>query len=136
VPPSASHSYAAPGTYTVTLTVTDDDLGAGLATTTVTVQTPQQALASIGGAVQALKTLNAGQKNSLIAKLNAAGASIGRGDTTAANNQLNAFLNELQADVNAGRISSEDMTALRSAIHDVQASLGIYNRFLSWIGAL
>ena len=136
VPPSASHSYAAPGTYTITLTVTDDDAGAGQATATVTVQTPQQALTSIGAAVQALKTLNAGQKNSLVAKLNAAGASIGRGDTTAANNQLNAFLNELQAEVNAGLISNDDMTALRNAIHAVQAALGIYNRFLSWIGAL
>jgi len=136
LPPSASHSYGAPGTYTVTLTVTDDDTGAGQATTTVTVETPQQALTSIGGGVQGLKTLNAGQKNSLIAKLNASSAAVTRGDTTAANNQLNAFVHELQAYVNAGLISSDDMTALRSAVDDVQAALGVYNRFLSWIGAL
>jgi len=136
VAPSASHSYGAPGTYTVTLTVTDDDNGVGQATTTVTVQTPQQALTSIAGYVQGLKGLNDGQKNSLIAKLDAASAAITRGDTTAATNQLNAFLKELQTDLNAGRISNDDMTTLRGAVNDVQAALGTYNRFLSWIGSL
>jgi len=133
---SASHSYNAAGTYTVTFTVTDDDSGVGQATTTVTVQTPQQALTSIGVYVQGLKGLNGGQKNSLIAKLDAASASITRGNTTAATNQLNAFLNELQTDLNAGRISNDDMTALRGAVNNVQAALGTYNRFLSWIGSL
>jgi len=28
------------------------------------------------------------------------------------------------------------MTTMRNAIHAVQAALGVYNRFLSWIGAL
>ena len=129
---SAAHAYNAAGTYTVSFTVTDDDNGAGTATATVTVQTPQQALTSIAGYVQGIKTLNAGQKNSLIAKLNAASAAVTRGDTTAANNQLNAFLNELQAYLNAGLISSGDMTTLRSAVHDVLAALGTYNRFLQW----
>jgi hypothetical protein len=132
VPPSASHPYGAPGTYTVTLTVTDDDNGIGTATATVTVQTPQQALTSIAGYVQSLKSLNNGQKNSLIAKLDAASASITRGNAGAATNQLNAFLNELQADLGAGRISGDDMTTLRSAVHAVQAALGTYNRFLQW----
>jgi PKD repeat protein len=129
---SAAHAYNAAGTYTVTFTVTDDDNGVGQATTTVTVQTPQQALASIAGDVQNLKGLNAGQKNSLIAKLNAASDSVTRGNTTAANNQLNAFLNELQTDLNSGRISGPDMTNLRNAVHTVQAALGTYNRFLQW----
>jgi PKD repeat protein len=129
---SAAHAYNAAGTYTVTFTVTDDDNGVGQATTTVTVQTPQQALASIAGSVQNLKGLNAGQKNSLIAKLNAASGSVTRGNTTAANNQLNAFLNELQTDVNSGRISGPDMTNLRNEVHIVQAALGTYNRFLEW----
>jgi hypothetical protein len=132
---SASHSYNAAGTFTVTFTVTDDDNGVGQATATVTVQTPQQALTSIAGYVQNLKSLNNGQKNSLIAKLDAAGASITRGNATSATNQLNAFLNELQADLSSGRITSDDMTTLRSAVNNVQAALGTYNRFLSWIGS-
>jgi hypothetical protein len=133
---SASHSYDAAGTYTVTFTVTDDDNGVGQATATVTVQTAQQALTSIAGYVQNLKSLNKGQKNSLIAKLDAAGGSIGRGNSNAATNQLNAFLNELQADLNSGKISGDDMTVLRSSVNNVQAALGTYNRFLTWIGAL
>src|SRR4029077_10366075 len=134
---SAAHAYNAAGTYTVTFTVTDDDNGVGQATTTVTVQTPQQALASIAAYVQNLKGLNAGQKNSLIAKLNAAGDSAARGNTTSATNQLNAFLNELQTDLNSGRISAADGTILRNAVHAVQGALGPYNRFLGgWpIGA-
>jgi hypothetical protein len=133
---ATAHSYDAAGTYTVTFTVTDDDNGAGQATATVTVQTAQQALASIAGYVHNLKSLNNGQKNSLIAKLDAAGGSIGRGNSTAATNQLNAFLNELEADLSSGKISGDDMTILRSSVNDVQAALGTYNRFLTWIGAL
>jgi len=129
---SATHSYSAAGSYTVTFTVTDDDNGVGQATTTVTIQTPEQALTSIAGYVQSLKSLNNGQKNSLTAKLDAAGASIARGDAGSATNQLDAFLNELQADLTTGRITSDDMTTLRSSIHDVQAALGTYNRFLQW----
>ncbi|GAC1661715.1 MAG: hypothetical protein PVS2B1_19890 [Candidatus Dormibacteraceae bacterium] len=128
----ATHAYSAAGTYTVKLTVADDDGGVGEATVQVSVQTVPQALSSIIDKVQNLTTLNEGQKNSLIAKLNAANAALARGDTTAANNQLNAFLNELQADLNAGRISSADAAALRAAVRAVQAALGTYSRFLSW----
>jgi PKD repeat protein len=129
---STTHSYTTAGTYTVTLTVADDDGGVGTASTKVTVQTPQQALSTISTYVQNIKTLNGGQKNSLIAKLNAASASATRGDITAANHQLNAFLNELQADLSTGKISSTDAATLRTAIHAVQAALGTYNRFLEW----
>jgi PKD repeat protein len=129
---SAGHSYAAAGTYTVTLTVADDDGGVGTASTRVTVQTPQQALGTISAYVQGIKTLNAGQKNSLTAKLNAASDSAARGNTTASNNQLNAFLNELQAYLSTGKISTADAATLRAEVHAVQAALGTYNRFLEW----
>ncbi len=94
----------------------------GQATAKEVVQTPQAALSSIAGYVQGISTLNAGQKNSLTAKLNAASAAVGRGDITAANNQLGAFLNELQADVNAGKVSAATASVLRNTIHAVQAS--------------
>jgi PKD repeat protein len=133
---SAVHSYSAAGTYTVAFTVVDDDGGAGQSTATVTVQTAEQALTSIAGYVQNIKSLNGGQRNSLTAKLDAASASAARGNTTAANNQLNGFLNEVQADLTTGRISAGDAATLQAAVYTVDAALGTYNRFLSWIGGL
>jgi len=129
---SATHAYAAAGAYTVNLTVTDDDGGVAAATTRVTVLSTAQALNAIAAFVQNLPSLNAGQKNSLTAKLNAAAASASRGDIKACNNQLNAFLNELQAYVNTGKISAADATTLRGAVHAVKGSIGTYNRFLEW----
>jgi hypothetical protein len=129
---SASHAYGAPGTYHVTLTVTDDDGGAGVATATVVVQTPQQALTSIESYVRGIKTLNKGQINSLIAKLEAASASAARGDNTASHNQMSAFLNEVRADLKTGNITTAEQTTLTAAIHAVEAALGTYNRMLQW----
>jgi len=129
---SVAHTYGAAGNYPVTLTVTDDDGGVGQATTKVAVQTPQQALASISGAVQKISSLNDGQRNSLTVKINAASASMNRGDMKTANNQLNALLNELQALVNSGRLSAGDAAALRNSVHAIQAAIGTYNRFLGW----
>jgi PKD repeat protein len=128
---SASHSYAAAGTYTVHLKVADDDGTTGVATTTVTVQTAGQALAAIAAYVQGLG-LNKGETNSLLAKLNAASDAAGRGDTNAANNELNAFLNELSADVSSGKISPASASLLSASVHAVQGALGTRNRFTDW----
>src|SRR5437773_1790617 len=66
---AASHTYTAAGIYTVTLTVRDDDGGLGQASTTVTVKTVPQALSVIAGLVNGMPSLNAGQKQSLVAKI-------------------------------------------------------------------
>jgi PKD repeat protein len=129
---NTTHSYAAAGTYDVTLTVKDDDNLVGVASTKVTVQTTQQSLSAIIAYIQSLPGLNPGQKNSLIAKLNAASDAVGRGDTTAANNQLRAFLNELQADVKTNKVSQTAATILTADVHAIQGVLGTYNRFLEW----
>jgi PKD domain len=130
---SASHAYSLPGTYTVKFQVSDGEGGVGQATTTVLVQTTQQALGRIEGYVQnSLPGLNAGEKNSLMVKLHNAEAAAARGDNNAASNELNAFLNELQADVTAGKVSPAAAEPLRTAVHLVQGSLGTFNRLVEW----
>lgn len=129
---TVSHAYAAAGSYTATLTVTDDDGGVGSAKVNVSVQTPQQAIASIEGYVQGIASLNTGQKNSLLAKLRAASDAAARGDSTAAHNQLNAFVNELQADVQSGRLSGTAAATLQGAVGAVQAAMGTSNRLFEW----
>ena len=129
---NASHAYSLPGTYTVKFQVTDGEGGVGQATTSVTVQTTQQALSAIEAYVQSLPGLNAGQKNSLMVKLQNAGAAAARGDDNAASNELNAFLNELQADVNTGKVSQSAAGTLRAAVHTLQGSLGAFNRLVEW----
>ena len=130
---TATHWYSKPGSYPVTLTVSDGDRnGTGTATVMVPVQTPAQALGPIADYVRGLKTLNDGQKNSLIAKLNAASDALDRGNTNAASNQLEAFLNELQADMKTGKVTPGDASNLRLAANAVLGALGTYNRFLDW----
>lgn len=129
---TVTHAYSTAGTYNVRFLVSDGEGGVGQATTTVTVQTTQQALGSIEAYVQSLPGLNAGQKNSLIVKLHNAAAAAARGDNNAASNELNAFLNELQADVNTGKVSAAAAGTLRAAAHAVQGSLGTFNRLVEW----
>jgi PKD domain len=130
---SVSHYYTSTGTYPVTLEVAQgDDPEVGTATTMVTVMTPAQALSAIGGYVQTLPGLNNGEKNSLIAKLNAASDSIARGNTTAATNQLNAFLNELAADEQTGKVTSDQVAHLEDDLRAVKGALGNYNRLLDF----
>jgi hypothetical protein len=129
---SPSHSYTAAGNYHVSLTVTDDDGGAGVATTTVPVLSPQDALGAIGGEVQKISTLTKGQKNSLLAKLDAANAAAARGNNVASHNQMSAFLNEVQADVKTGKITTNEQITLTGEIHAVEAAIGTYNRMLQW----
>jgi hypothetical protein len=126
------HAYSAAGTYTVTFQVSDGEGGLGESTTTVTVQTTSQALSSIEAFVQGLSGLNQGQKNSLIVKLQNAAAAIARGDNKAASNELDAFLNELEAYVNAGKVPAGAAGTLRTAVHVVQGSLGTFNRLVEW----
>ncbi len=124
------------GTFTVTLTAADDDGTAGSATTTVTVLTPAAALAKLTAFVSAQSGLNNGQKNSLLAKLNAATDSAQRGDTGAACNQLNAFVNEVDADQKTGRISSGDAATMTDAARLTQRSMGCFRTLVEFLSGL
>jgi hypothetical protein len=130
------HTYTASGTYTVTLTVKDDDEVAGSATTTVTVLTPEAALAKLITFVQGVSGLNAGQRNSLLAKLNAANDSLQRGNSNAACGQLNAFVNEVDADQKAGRLTSGDAGTMTNAARQIQRSLGCFHTLVEFLNGL
>jgi len=100
-----SHTFTTAGSYTVTVTVTDDDGGAGSASATVDVMSAGEWLDLIIAKVRTFD-LNKGVVNSLVAKLQNAKKSIGRGNMSAAMGQLNAFQNELNALARSGRLDA------------------------------
>ncbi len=113
------HSYTAAGTHTVTVTVQDNDGGQGSGTATVTVLTPQQAIGStLLSAVAGLE-----QSSSLSAPLTSAQASLARGNLSAANGQMRAFLNHVEAMVRSGHLPSATGAELTSAANRVLASM-------------
>jgi uncharacterized repeat protein (TIGR01451 family) len=67
--------------------------------------------------------LNAGQRNSLLAKLQASQASLDRGNRTAAVNQLGAFINEVQALGRSGQLTSVIAGALVAEAQAVIAGI-------------
>jgi hypothetical protein len=71
-------------------------------------------------ALQGLGSLNAGQRNSLLVKLENAKRSLGRGNREAAAGQLRAFINEIEALQRSGRI---DATTAAQLIGLAQAIL-------------
>jgi hypothetical protein len=133
---NATHAYSAAGTFTATLTVADDDGVSGSASTTVTVWTPAAALAKIAGLVSSQSGLNAGQKNSLLVKLNAATDAAQRGSTGAACNELNAFVNEVETDQKAGRISSGDGGTMTDTARTTQRALGCFRTLVEFLSGL
>ena len=85
------------GTYTITYGVSDSAGNtAAQVTRTVVVLSPAQASQNLIGTVQSLG-LPQGTANSLISKLDATINSLNNGQNTAAENQLNAFINQVNA---------------------------------------
>jgi hypothetical protein len=123
-PPSGS-SFPV-GTTHVTCTATD---GSGNTTTcslTVTVLTPQDAAQAIIGNVTDLVNqgmLSSGVGNALIAKLQAAIQQADLGHDTAAINQLQAFIDEVNALMRSGSLSTSEAQALIDAANNVIAHI-------------
>jgi len=104
-----TNASAPPGTYGLTLTGTDGRAligGSRSATLSLTVLTPAQAIPNVITTAQGLRAagvLNGGQANSLIVKLNHAIDSLtSKPHQPAGCNQLQAFVNEVNAYVSAG----------------------------------
>jgi hypothetical protein len=103
---------APPGAYVLTLTGTDarSQIGGTRSTTlNLTVLTPAQAIPAIITKIEGLQgagVLNKGQANSLIVKLNHAIDSLNsKPDQPTACNQLQAFVNEVNAYVSSGKLT-------------------------------
>ena len=98
-------------------------IGAGGAFSLALVPPP----ASIGSLIQSVNTLvsqgalNPGQGNSLIAKLQSALRVMDGGKSTAARNVLGAFINEVNALVNSGRVAQAEGQGFINAANDVIA---------------
>jgi YVTN family beta-propeller protein len=86
--------------------------------------TPTQMVSDlITAVVNTTSGLNTGQANSLTAKLNNALLAIQQGRNGPAINQLNAFINAVQADARSGKISAATATSLVDAANAVIAAL-------------
>ncbi|MGB6463925.1 MAG: Ig-like domain repeat protein [Nitrosotalea sp.] len=102
------------GQTTVTVTVTDNAGNVATGTFHVTVLTPtgtsQQLIATITS-----MNLDHGTTNSLDTKLNASISSLNSGNTIAAKNQLNAFINEVNAQAGKNITPSQAMELIQTA---------------------
>jgi PKD repeat protein len=122
---SASHTYAAAGSYTVSVTAADDENAASTATRAVQVITLQQTLQNVTTNVVAQLVaageISSAEATSLTASLSAAIARLDQGRTTAAAGTLTAFSNRVSALVRSGRIRPEVGQPLLDAAQSVLA---------------
>ena len=110
---------APPGTYELTLTGTDARPligGTRSATLSLTILTPAEAIPNVITTLEGLETagvLNQGQANSFIVKLNHAIDSLNsKPEQPTACNQLQAFVNEVNAYVSAGKLTQAQADTL------------------------
>jgi DNA/RNA endonuclease G (NUC1) len=121
-----SHAYDRAGTYTVAVAVADDDGGSGTRAATVVVQTPQSAVQAVSSSVASLVaagTISRGNGNALDAKLNVAIGQLDAGNATAARNQLEAFVNQVEAMQRSGRLPATDASRLIAGARRIIAAI-------------
>jgi Right handed beta helix region len=114
------------GTYVFSLVVNDGAAVSAPASVTITVVAPPpppvaQQIQSLIAQVQSLG-LQKGTENSLLAKLNAALASVNQGNTESARGQLGAFINEVSAQ-SGKKIPAQQAAALIAAAQQIIGDL-------------
>jgi hypothetical protein len=98
-----AHTYASAGSFSVVVSVNDGEVTSTRAATVV-VKSTAQGIDDLDAALSAL-SLDNGEVNSPEAKLQAAAKQLAKDDPTAAENILGAFINEMQAMMQSGRVS-------------------------------
>ncbi len=119
--------YLNSGVYTATGRIRDKDGGFTDYPVAVTVQTPQGATEILGDEVEDLISrgeLNQGQGNALTAKLSSIIAKLDQGNTNAAINQLQAFINQVNDLIATGVLSPEEGQPLIDVASRIIAALG------------
>src|SRR5205085_792029 len=111
---SLAHKYNAAGMFSVSVSVSDDDV-TSTASTSIVVLTQADGVRNILALV--------GDVRSLGAKLEAAIASLDRGNNTSASNQLDAFNNEVAAMAKSGRMTTARAAELQGAANRVLRSI-------------
>jgi endonuclease G len=122
-----SHTYADTGTFTVTVTVMDDASGVGTRTATVRVESSAAALGDLAQAIGDLQgggEISRGEATAFRASLEAAARQLARGDATAVRGELGAFINKVNAAVQAGRLSADAGQTLIALAQRVLGTLG------------
>ncbi|MBA3890188.1 MAG: DNA/RNA non-specific endonuclease [Gemmatimonadaceae bacterium] len=122
---NVSHTYTSGGTFVVRLIATDTRALSDTVTTTATIATWSQATGSAAAALGQLASagkINKGIANSLEVKLAAAENQFRRGNNTAAVNQLEAFIHELDALIQSGRLLAADAAQLRMLVTRIIAA--------------
>jgi probable HAF family extracellular repeat protein len=109
-------------------TNSSDESHATLWTVPVPVVTPEQSIADAIEAVAALVsdgTLGGGEGNALTSKLEVAQTQLDKGNTSGCTNLLRAFINQVEAMVNSGRLTAEEAQPLidsaNAAIESIEA---------------
>jgi hypothetical protein len=100
-------------------------------TTAVFVFAPQELIRSLIDEIEALReagVLNDGQANSLIVKLESAIKNLDKGKAKTALNNLNAFMNQVQAFIKGGVLTPEEGQSLNAAAEAISYQIQVLDQ--------